>query len=47
MAREYIIIIVISVITVTESEKGVWGFPRNAFVDIQMLCLQNIFSPKA
>ena len=44
MAREYILIIVI---TVTESRKGVWGFPGNAFVDIQTLCLRNMFQPKA
>ena len=25
---------------------GVWGFPRNAFVDIQTLCLQNMSTPK-
>ena len=42
MAREYILIIVI---TVTESRKGVWGFPGNAFVDIQTLCLQYTFAP--
>ena len=45
MAREYILITVIIVTSVTESEKGVWGFPRNAFVDIQTLCLQNTSTP--
>ena len=42
------VISVICVTIVTQEQRGGLGYtPENAFVDIQTLCLQNMFLPKA